>query len=115
MTLLSKSKYLAGCQCPRRLWLGSFAPELAAARDWAGEARLVLGAEIGRHAYALFPGGVLVDEEAWRHGEAIARTSALVADPPCRRSSRRRSCIAASACTSMSSSACRMVRGASAW
>jgi hypothetical protein len=29
-TTLSKSKYLAGYQCPNRLWLACFSPELAA-------------------------------------------------------------------------------------
>ena len=72
MTTLSKSKYLAGCQCPRRLWLGAFASGLATEPDGAGAAWRAPGAEIGRHAHALFPGGVLVDEEAGRHGEAVA-------------------------------------------
>jgi predicted RecB family nuclease len=79
--VLTKSRYLAGCQCPRRLWLGCFAPELAAEPRGADEAWLALGTEIGQHAQALFPGGILVDEDAWRQGEAIARTHALLLDP----------------------------------
>jgi len=80
-TTLSKSKYLAGCQCPKRLWLGTFSPELASEPDASLTARLEVGTEIGRQARALFPGGVLVDEEAWQHGKAVARTQALLADP----------------------------------
>ena len=80
-TTLSKSKYLAGCQCPKRLWLQSFSPELAAEQDASVAARMEVGTEIGRHAHALFPGGVFVDEEAWQHGKAVARTQALLADP----------------------------------
>jgi len=80
-TTLSKSKYLAGCQCPKRLWLECFSPELAAEQDASVAARMEVGTEIGRHARVLFPGGVLVDEEAWQHGKAVARTQALLADP----------------------------------
>ena len=39
------------------------------------------GHEVGRLAHGLFPGGVLVTEEPWQHGEAIERTRALLADP----------------------------------
>jgi hypothetical protein len=52
MILLSKSRYLAGCQCPRRLWLGCFASDLAAAPDRTDELWLALGTEIGKHARA---------------------------------------------------------------
>jgi len=79
--MLSKSKYLAGCQCPKRLWLDTFSPELASEPDASLTARLEVGTEIGRHARALFPRGVLVEEKAWQHDEAVTRTQALLADP----------------------------------
>lgn len=75
---LSKSRYLAGCRCPRLLWLGYHRPELAAAPTAALTRRLDAGTEIGRRAHALFPGGVLVKEDATRHGEAVERTRALL-------------------------------------
>jgi len=78
---LSKSKYLAGCQCPRRVWLGCHAPELGAAPDAAKQAIFEQGHEVGRRAHALFPGGVLVSQPAWQHHRAIERTRALLADP----------------------------------
>lgn len=78
---LSKSKYLAGCQCVRRVWLTCRAPELAAEPDAAKQAIFDVGHEIGRRAHALFPGGVLVSQPAWEHGQAVARTRALLADP----------------------------------
>jgi predicted RecB family nuclease len=77
---LSKSRYLAGCQCPRRLWLRCHVPELAAATGPAQLSRFDAGVEIGRRAHALFPGGVLVGEDPLRHHEAVARTRALLAD-----------------------------------
>ena len=78
---LSKSKYLAGCQCVRRVWLTCRAPELAAEPDAAKQAIFDLGHGVGRRAHELFPGGVLVSQEAWEHAEAIERTRALLADP----------------------------------
>ena len=78
---LSKSKYLAGCQCPRRVWNTCRAPELGAAPDAAKQAIFEQGHEVGRRAHALFPGGVLVSQRAWEHRQAIERTRALLADP----------------------------------
>ena len=90
-TTLSKSKYIAGLQCPRRLWLGCNAPDLGAPPSEGLAAVLDQGAEIGRRAHELFPGGVLVDQEAWQHGQATARTRQLMADRNVGASSRRRS------------------------
>jgi len=75
---LSKSRYIAGLQCLRRLWLLKHEPgeyEQASAGS-----PLAVGHEIGRHAHRLFPGGVLVAEEPWQHAQAVARTTALMAD-----------------------------------
>jgi Domain of unknown function(DUF2779) len=79
-TTLSKSKYIAGLQCPRRLWLATHEPDLGAPPSESLVAVLDQGAEIGRRACDLFPGGVLVDGEAWQHGEATARTRQLMAE-----------------------------------
>ena len=77
---LSKSKYLAGQQCLKRVWLACHHRELAAAPDRSLQAIFDMGHEIGRHATMLFPGGVLVEEKAWEHEKAVARTAELVAD-----------------------------------
>src|SRR6516162_8558156 len=79
-TTLSKSKYIAGLQCPRRLWLGCHAPDLGTSATAHLAAVLDQGAEIGRRARDLFADGVLVDQEAWEHGQATARTRQLMAD-----------------------------------
>ena len=75
---LTKSRYLAGLQCQRRMWLLVHRPP-----EWeeapAGSPPAV-GQEIGRKAHLLFPGGILVEEEPWRHADAVARTAALMAD-----------------------------------
>lgn len=39
-----------------------------------------IGREIGQKAHLLFPGGVLIDEEPWRHAEAATRTAKLMND-----------------------------------
>jgi hypothetical protein len=80
-TTLSKSKYIAGLQCPRRLWLACHEPDLAGYQPDALSARFDEGDEIGRRARDLFADGVLVDEAPWQHGEAVERTRRLLADP----------------------------------
>jgi hypothetical protein len=77
---LSKSKYLAGLQCEKRLWLGCHQPELGAEPGAATRAVIEMGNEVGRRAHLLFPDGVLVAEEYWRHDEAMRRTQELLRD-----------------------------------
>ena len=75
---LTKSRYMAGMQCLRRLWL--LVHEPPPYDDPPAGSVVAMGHEIGRKAHLLFPGGVLVDEEPWQHAEAAARTAALMAD-----------------------------------
>lgn len=75
---LTKSRYTAGLQCLRRLWLNVHEP-VAWDEPEAGSSADI-GLEIGRMAHLLFPGGVLVDEKPWEHAAAINRTAALMAD-----------------------------------
>ena len=75
---LTKSRYMAGLQCLRRLWL--LVHEPPPYDDPPPGSVVAMGQEIGRKAHLLFPGGVLVDEEPWQHAEAAARTAALMAD-----------------------------------
>ena len=76
---LTKSRYIAGLQCLRRLWL--LVNEPPDYEDPPPGSPLDIGQEIGRKAHLLFPGGVLVDQEPWQHAEARARTAALMDDP----------------------------------
>ena len=78
---LSKSKYLAGLQCQKRLWLSCHEPGLAAEPDAGTRAAMEMGEEVGKRAHQLFPSGVLVAEEHWRHAEAMSRTKELLRDP----------------------------------
>jgi len=77
---LSKSKFVGGCQCLRRLWLECHRPELAAPIDLATQALFDAGAEVGALARDCFPGGVLVTEPYYEHDAAVARTAELMRD-----------------------------------
>lgn len=75
---LTKSRYLAGLQCSRRLWLTVHQPPEWSEPDIGSPQ--AMGQEVGRKAHLLFPGGVLVDDPPWAHAEAIAKTAALMQD-----------------------------------
>jgi hypothetical protein len=75
---LTKSRYIAGLQCLRRLWLQVHEPQPY--EEPALGSPMDVGQEIGRKAHQLFPGGVLVEEKPWEHAQAVARTSALMSD-----------------------------------
>jgi hypothetical protein len=77
-TYLTKSRYMAGLQCPRRLWLRVHEP--LPYEEPAPGSPLDVGQEIGRKAHLLFPGGAEVTEAPWEHARAVARTAALMAD-----------------------------------
>ena len=72
---LSKSKILSLLQCPRRLWLEQYRPELAAP-DEGVQARMAAGSQAGEIARGLFPGGILVAAESME--ERIRRTAELL-------------------------------------
>jgi hypothetical protein len=54
---LSKSTFMYGCQCPKRLFLHKFKPELANPVEEAQEAIFQSGTDVGVLARDLFPGG----------------------------------------------------------
>src|ERR1035438_3008396 len=78
---LSKSKFVAGVQCLKRLYLEIHQPDLAGDIDDGQEARLEEGQEVGRLAQTAFPRGALVDSGPLELDAALRRTAALIADP----------------------------------
>jgi len=76
---ISKSKFVAGVQCLKRLYLQVHQPELAAEPDGATEAIMEQGREVGRLARQLFPGGVEVRSDRGLD-DAIRTTRELVAN-----------------------------------
>lgn len=77
---LSKTKFNAGCQCLKRLYLQVHEPELAAEPDGAVEAIIEQGREVGLLARQLFPGGVEVLSDGGLD-QAIRATKQLLANP----------------------------------
>jgi len=78
---LSKSRFLAGLQCPKRLYLETYAPALACGPDEGVRARLAMGIQVGELARGLFPGGAVVDAEHLEVQDALRKSSGLLADP----------------------------------
>jgi Domain of unknown function(DUF2779) len=77
---ISKSKFVAGVQCLKRLYLQVHELEVAAEPDAASEAIFEQGREVGLLARRMFPGGVEVDCSAGLDG-AIRATRELIANP----------------------------------
>jgi predicted RecB family nuclease len=77
---ISKSKFMAGAQCLKRLYFQVHQPELAAEPDASAFALMEQGHEVGLLARQLFPGGVEVDGSAGL-GQAIRATQELIANP----------------------------------
>ena len=76
---LSKSKLLSLLQCPKRLWLEEYQPDLAE-EDEGLEVRLAAGGHAGEIARDLFPGGILVEGKSME--ERIQKTGELLHSGP---------------------------------
>jgi hypothetical protein len=77
---LSKSKFLSGLQCHKRLYLEVHHPFLATKPDAATQAMFEMGTEVGELARSRFPGGVLVTAGYRQTEAALAQTAALIQD-----------------------------------
>lgn len=77
---LSKSKFLAGLQCLKRVFLEVHHPQLASTPDASTQAMLDMGTEIGERARSLFPGGVLIEESHRQREAALAHTVSVIND-----------------------------------
>jgi hypothetical protein len=81
-TFLSKSRYMCGRQCSKRLWQTVYDPE---PREEALPGTVIgMGFEVGIKARLCWPDGVLVDTKYDEYAEAIRLTNALIADPTVR-------------------------------
>jgi hypothetical protein len=77
--IITKSKYIAGVQCLKRLYLGVYSPELAMQRDESGQSIIEQGLEVGLLARRMFPAGVTI--ESRDRDQAIRATRELLANP----------------------------------
>lgn len=78
---LSKSKFLAGLQCHKRLYLDIHSPELATPPDDATQAILDMGTDVGVLARQRFSGGILVEADHRHASDALQRTAELISTP----------------------------------
>jgi hypothetical protein len=74
---ISKSRFLAGLQCRKRLWLEAHRRDLIP-EDPARQARFDLGNEVGELARQLYPEGRLIEARFDRPSQALAATAAAV-------------------------------------
>lgn len=77
---LSKSKFLSGLQCHKRLYLEVHHPSLAAKPDAGTQAMFDMGTEVGELARSRFGGGTLVTAGYRQSEAALAQTAALIQD-----------------------------------
>lgn len=75
LPLLSKSRYLAGVQCAKRLWLECHAPQARAEPTLAMRQLFAQGHEVGRLATLRYPDGVRMDDDPARHDQAVRATA----------------------------------------
>jgi hypothetical protein len=78
---LSKSKFVAGVQCLKRLYWQMYRPDLAAEFDEQVQSIMEQGKAVGIEAQKAFPGGVLAEAD-YRHTQvALEETARLMANP----------------------------------
>lgn len=75
---LTKSKYLSGLRCVRKLWFDvhDHGPYVDAEPGSAMD----IGNRVGRGAHTLFPGGVEIEAPPWEHDLAVEQTRRLMED-----------------------------------
>lgn len=77
--VITKSKFVAGVQCLKRLYLLVHDPELAAQPDESEQVIIDQGQEVGLLARQMFPGGVAVESKG--REEAVRATRELFGNP----------------------------------
>jgi hypothetical protein len=78
---LSKTRFLAGLQCHKRLYLECYEPALSTPIDLVRRAVLDTGHAVEIVARRRFRGGVLIDHAQLGHSAAVLATQAAIADP----------------------------------
>jgi len=79
--LLSKSRFMAGLQCAKRLYLECYEGALRDKMKPATQALFEAGARVGIVARGLFEGGTRIGDEATSHDEAVQETNAALERP----------------------------------
>lgn len=70
-----------GCQCPKRLWLHKYRPDVRYEMDEEQEAVFQRGTDVGKLAEQLFPGGVDAHPETpFAYQQSVADTARYIAE-----------------------------------
>src|SRR5947209_6901375 len=77
---LSKSRFVAGVQCLKRLYWQVHQPQLATPPEDSTVAILEQGQEVGRLACLAFPGGIKVEHGRDNLDQAVRHTRELIAN-----------------------------------
>ena len=77
---LSKSRFLAGLQCPLRLWYQTYHPDFGAKVSPGQQAIFDMGHEVGGAARRRHPRGILIEEDFRHHPQAVQSTRAAMGD-----------------------------------
>ena len=75
---LTKSRYISGLRCSRKLWLDVKDP--GPFSEAAPGSALDIGNQVGKGAHFLFPGGVIIEAKPWEHEVAVIQTRRLMSD-----------------------------------
>jgi predicted RecB family nuclease len=76
---LSKSTFMYGCQCPKRLWLHKYMPELKDEETEQQAAIFQRGTDVGLLAQQLFPGGInAAPDTHFEYQKSVAATAAYI-------------------------------------
>ena len=75
---LSKSKYLSGLQCHKRLWLEIHKPELAPPPPPGQQRIFDQGTQVGKLSREQFPNGVLIEADYLNIPDAIQQTTVAI-------------------------------------
>lgn len=79
--ILSKSTFIYGCQCPKRLWLHKFKPNERDEMDEAQSAIFQSGTDVGMLARDLFPDGVDASPETpYLYQQSVADTARYISE-----------------------------------
>ncbi len=77
---LSKTRFTAGLQCLKLLYLGTYSRELADPVDSSQQALFDSGTDVGVLARQRFPDGLLIDAPYNAHSRAVASTAKSLSD-----------------------------------
>lgn len=76
---VSKSKYMAGLQCPKLLWCHYHRKDLFPEEDEVTQAIFGQGHEVGDYAKQWFPGGIEVERDHWDFEGIVEESTQLLA------------------------------------